>query len=158
MTGGRTTEDSGRTTPRLRLSTSVVRPLEGASVVVVTRDGVLMVERGSGVFAGRWSFPGGKSEPGEEAETTARRELFEEARITVGPMVRLGAFEPAPEVMPLRLTVFAARSDGRRVTAGDDALRAAYVPFHAVLTRPTTPGAPGWIVRAVLALADPPLI
>jgi 8-oxo-dGTP pyrophosphatase MutT (NUDIX family) len=130
----------------------------GASVVVITRDGVLMVERGSGAFAGRWSFPGGKSEPGEDAETTGRRELYEEARITIGPMRRLGTFEPAPELMPLRLTVFAARSDGRPVTAGDDAVRAAYVPFYAVLTRPTTPGAPGWIVRALLALADPPLV
>jgi 8-oxo-dGTP pyrophosphatase MutT (NUDIX family) len=130
----------------------------GASVVVLTRDGVLMVERGSGVFAGRWSFPGGKSEAGEDAETTARRELFEETGLTIGPMLRLGGFQPAPEVTPLHLTVFAARSDGRAVAAGDDALRAAYVPFCEVLTRPTTPGAPGWIARALIALADPPLI
>jgi hypothetical protein len=31
-------------------------------------------------------------------------------------------------------------------------LRAEFVPFHAVLARPVTAGAPGWIARALMAL------
>jgi ADP-ribose pyrophosphatase YjhB (NUDIX family) len=130
---------------------------EGASVIVLARDGVLMVERARAPFAGVWSFPGGRSEPGEAAEATARRELLEETGLTVGRLIRLGAFKPAPERTPLRLTVFAARAGAGRPQPGDDAVKAEFVPLSAVLERRTTPGAAGWIARALAALAEPPL-
>jgi 8-oxo-dGTP diphosphatase len=128
----------------------------GASVIVLERGAVLMVRRAKGPFAGRWSFPGGRSESGEAGEATARRELGEETGLAVGSLVRLGSFRPAPEQSPLVLTVFAARAAGGAVRAGDDALQAEFVAFRAVLVRPTTPGAAGWITRALIALADPP--
>lgn len=132
--------------------------MKAASVVVLRRDSVLMVERGRPPFQGLWSFPGGRAEPGEEAEATARRELFEESRLEIGAMTRLGAFHPAPELSPLLLTVFAGRAATTDPQPGDDALRAEFVPFGRVLTRPRTVGAAGWIVRALLALAEPPLL
>jgi 8-oxo-dGTP pyrophosphatase MutT (NUDIX family) len=131
--------------------------IEGASVIVLRRGAVLMVLRGRGLMEGHWSFPGGRVEAGEDAEAAARRELFEETALTVGSLVRLGAFQPAPDVSPLRLTVFAARAATGEPRAGDDALRAEFVPFHDVLQRRTTPGAPGWIARALIGLAFPPL-
>ena len=130
---------------------------EGASVVVVGRAGVLMVERGGGLFPGHWSFPGGRAEPGEDAEAAARRELFEETGVTVGALVPLGTFRPAPDLSPLRLTVFAARAGDAAPVAGDDAVRAEFVPFAGVLMRRTTPGAAGWVAKALAATADPPL-
>jgi ADP-ribose pyrophosphatase YjhB (NUDIX family) len=129
----------------------------GASVVVLTRDGVLMVERARAPFEGVWSFPGGRSERGEEAEATARRELLEETGLDVGRLIRLGTFKPAPDRTPLTLTVFAARAGEGAPQPGDDALKAEFVPLSAVLERRTTPGAAGWIARALAALADPPL-
>ncbi len=36
---------------------------ESASVIVLKRDAVLMVERGRAPFLGLWSFPGGRAEP-----------------------------------------------------------------------------------------------
>ena len=131
---------------------------EGASVVVLRRDAVLMVERGRPPFEGLWSFPGGRAEPGEDTVTAARRELLEETGTTVGNLVRIGAFRPAPDFSALRLTVFAARAGAGEPRAGDDALQAEFVPFGAVLTRRATPGAPAWIARALVALSEPPLL
>jgi 8-oxo-dGTP diphosphatase len=128
---------------------------QGASVVVLRRDSVLMVRRARPPLQGLWSFPGGRAEPGEDAEATARRELVEETGLAVGPLARLGAFRPAPEFSALVLTVFAARAGVGEPRAGDDAVEAEFVPFESVLARPLTPGAPGWIARAVEALAPP---
>ena len=130
----------------------------GSSVIVLRRDAVLMVERARPPFQGLWSFPGGRAEPGEDTEATARRELLEETGLTVGRLVRLGAFQPAPHVSPLLLTVFAARAGSGVPRAGDDALRAEFVPLERVLARPATAGAAGWIARGIAALADPPIL
>jgi 8-oxo-dGTP pyrophosphatase MutT (NUDIX family) len=135
-----------------------LKATQGASVIVLGPGSVLMVERARPPLQGLWSFPGGRSEPGEDAEATARRELLEETGLSVGPLIRLGEFQPAPDKSPLRLTVFAARAGKGTPRAGDDARSAEFVPLAEVLSRPLTPGAPGWITRAVLALSDPPLL
>jgi len=52
---------------------------EVAVGVVAVRDGrLLLVRRGRGVGAGRWSLPGGRVEPGETLTEAVRRELREE--------------------------------------------------------------------------------
>lgn len=127
--------------------------MEGASVIVLRRDAVLMVERAGGAFSGMWSFPGGRSEPGESAAATARRELLEETGIEAARLVRLGAFEPLPG---FRLTVFAASAPATLPKAAGDAAQAEYVPLSAVLMRRATPGAARWVARALTALAAPP--
>ena len=125
----------------------------GASVIVLRPAAVLMVERGRPPFDGVWSFPGGRSLAGEEAEEAARRELLEETSLSVGPLLHLGAFSPAPDRSPLRLDVFCARAGEGEPAAGDDALRAEFVPLATVLQRRRTPGSIGWISRAILTLA-----
>lgn len=131
---------------------------EGASVIVLTRAAVLMVERARPPFQGLWSFPGGRAESGEDAAAVARRELREETGLEVGRMVRLGSFCPCPDASSFRLTVFAARAGIGEPRAGDDALQAEFVPLDTVLTRSATSGAAGWIARALLALSEPPLL
>ena len=128
---------------------------EGASVIVLKHDAVLMVERARSPFRGLWSFPGGRADPGEDPEATARRELLEETGLEVGRVVRLGAFNPNPgDVPPFHLTVFAARMLDGSPRASDDALRAEFVPLPLILTRKTTAGAASWIARAIARLAD----
>lgn len=127
-----------------------VRATAGASMIVLRRDAVLMVRRAHEPAKGLWSFPAGREEPGEDAEANARRELLEETGLAVGALVGLGTFSPAPG---FRVTVFAARAGVGDPVAGDDAERAEYVPFSAVLTRPLTRGAAGWIARAIFELS-----
>lgn len=126
----------------------------GASMIVIRREAVLMVQRSRRPAEGLWSFPGGRAEPGEDAEANARRELMEETGLSVGPVKRLGDFRPAGT--SFHIAVFAARAGGGEPKAGDDAARAEFVPFSSVLTRPLTPGAAGWIARAIATLATEP--
>jgi 8-oxo-dGTP diphosphatase len=130
---------------------------QGSSVIMLRRDAVLMVERSRAPLQGLWSFPGGRAEPGESAETTARRELYEETGLEVDRLVRLGAFQPTGGMAPFALTVFGARAGRGTPVPGDDALNAEFVPFARVLARPLTPGAAGWIATALIALSEPPL-
>jgi 8-oxo-dGTP diphosphatase len=129
----------------------------GASMIVLRRDAVLMVERSREPSKGLWSFPAGRAEPGEDPESNARRELFEETGLVVGSVVRLGLFHPPSAGPAFDITVFAARAVEGVPRVGDDAAQAEFVPFSAVLTRPLTAGAVGWIVRAIAALSEPQL-
>ena len=64
--------------------------LAGVGVLVVRDGQVLMGRRTSAHGRGTWSPPGGKAEPGETAEETARRELDEETGL-VGAVPRVVA-------------------------------------------------------------------
>jgi ADP-ribose pyrophosphatase YjhB (NUDIX family) len=132
--------------------------MQGASLIVLKRASVLMVERARAPSEGLWSFPAGRLEAGEDAETAARRELFEETGLTVGRLAVLGTFHPPGAIPPFQLTVFAARWQSGEPQAGDDARSAEFVSLERVLLRPLTPGAAGWIAKALLALASPPLL
>jgi 8-oxo-dGTP pyrophosphatase MutT (NUDIX family) len=140
-----------------RSGAELTRAKAGSSLVVLRREAVLMVERARAPSRGLWSFPAGRAEPGEDAETTARRELFEETGLTVGPLLRLGEFCPPGAPADFCLTVFAGRAGDGMPVAGDDALRAEFVPFGRVLERRLTAGAAGWIARAIAALSAPHL-
>jgi ADP-ribose pyrophosphatase YjhB (NUDIX family) len=133
-------------------------PADGASVVVVRRDAVLMVERRKPPLQGLWSFPGGKSEAGENPEQTARRELLEETGLRLGRLIRIGTTKPKVDDPLFRLAVFAARAGEGSPRAMDDAAKAEFVAFAHVLTRRTTPGAAAWVARAVAVLAEPTLL
>jgi len=61
-------------------------PRVGIGIVVLRGDEVLLVRRGQPPALGAWSLPGGGQELGETAEAAARRELFEETGLEVGPL------------------------------------------------------------------------
>ena len=65
--------------------------LRVVAAAVIARDGrVLIAQRPVGKWqAGRWEFPGGKVEPGEDEETAVRRELMEELGVRVDAAQRL---------------------------------------------------------------------
>jgi ADP-ribose pyrophosphatase YjhB (NUDIX family) len=59
------------------------QPLVGVGAVIFRDDEVLLVRRGQEPALGSWSLPGGLVELGETLEDALRRELAEEAGITV---------------------------------------------------------------------------
>ena len=80
------------------------------ALAIPLRDGKLLVARRpeGGHLAGRWEFPGGKLEPGEEPAAAARRELEEETGLIARRLEPLVIVVHDYTEMPLRLHVFLA--------------------------------------------------
>ena len=128
-----------------------------ASVIVLKRDAVCLVHRDRAPMAGLWSFPGGRLEPGETPAEAARRELAEETGLKVAELVPLGDFDPTGEGV-IQLNVFAASWQGGEPVAASDAADARFCPLQVLADVPLTPGARGWLARAIVALCpDLPL-
>ena len=71
------------------------------AVTLLLDDGVpafLLTRRASSLrgHAGQWALPGGRADPGEEPGETARRELFEELGLGLGPDAELGLLDDYP--------------------------------------------------------------
>jgi mutator protein MutT len=114
---------------------------DGASMVVLNQNKVLLVRRGRLPFAGLWSLPGGKAEGGETPREAARRELREETGIEAdveGVLDKVTV--AAPGGASYRLTVFYGRPIGGSLTTGSDADTAEWVPLDDIEARPMTPG------------------
>ena len=114
---------------------------EGASIVVLNQNKVLLVRRGRVPFAGLWSLPGGKIEGSESPRDAARRELKEETGIEAdveGVLDRVKVAAPGDKTY--RLTVFYGRLTGGLLKAGGDAETAQWVPLDDVEARPMTAG------------------
>ncbi|MCI4335571.1 MAG: A/G-specific adenine glycosylase [Thermoplasmata archaeon] len=79
-----------------------------ASVVAVRRRGRWLVQRrpSTGLLGGLWELPGGKQEPGELPEDTARRELREETGLTVGSLRLAGVVRHSYTHFQVELHVF----------------------------------------------------
>ncbi len=98
-----------------------------ASVVALEARGRWFVQRreAPGLLHGLWEFPGGKLEAGETPLLAARRELFEETGLQVGPLTDQGTFRHSYSHLTVELHLFRAhvpripssvRSNGRWVT------------------------------------------
>ena len=139
------------------METPLPETVFAASVIVLKRNAVCLVRRDRPPMAGLWSFPGGRLEPGETTAEVAHRELAEETGLTVGGLVALGDFDPTGEGA-IRLDVFAARWQGGEPVAASDAADARFCPLQVLADVPMTPGARGWLARAIVALCpDLPL-
>jgi len=90
-----------------------------AVIVLVEHAGACLLARQAGWDAGRYSVLAGFVEPGESAEQTVRREVFEEAGVTVTAM-RYHASQPWPFPGALMLGFFAKAEDARIEVDGDE--------------------------------------
>jgi len=61
-------------------------PATAASVALVRGDQVLLIRRAFAPFAGLWTLPGGRCEPGEDAREAAIREVREELGLAVAQL------------------------------------------------------------------------
>jgi mutator protein MutT len=108
-------------------------PIQGVSVLVRHDGRVLLVKRGRNPFAGTWSLPGGRIEPGETAEAAAIREVREETGIAISGLTRIDRVEVAvPKAAggveaSFVLVVFAGEFKSGALAAGDDAADARWV-------------------------------
>ena len=79
-------------------------------VLVDQRNHLLATQRpDGGSLAGKWEFPGGKIENGEDQETALRRELREELCIEVGDLSALSPVIHEYEFGTIRLWPFMSR-------------------------------------------------
>lgn len=56
----------------------MTRTPNAASVALIDRDRVLLIQRNRKPYFGMWTLPGGRLEPGESPEEAAQREVLEE--------------------------------------------------------------------------------
>jgi ADP-ribose pyrophosphatase YjhB (NUDIX family) len=108
-------------------------PKIGIGIIVLRGEEVLLIKRGRPPAQFAWSLPGGGQELGETAEQAARRELFEETGLTVGPLTLIGHVDSIHrdenDFIQWHYTIldFAAVYKGGEARAGDDVLELAWV-------------------------------
>jgi 8-oxo-dGTP diphosphatase len=73
------------------------RPMLTADILVIAEVGerrsVLLIERGSEPFKGRWALPGGFVDEGEQVAEAAPRELREETGLELANLELLGVWD-----------------------------------------------------------------
>ena len=137
-------------------------PRPAASAIVFRGASVLIVERGKGALSGTWSLPGGHIEPGEKAQDTAARELFEETGLVVALEGLVGVhdaiFRDGEGALRAHyvLSVFWGRSTEGMPVAATDVRDARFVPVSDVDSYRMTPGAQDIIRRAYARSREAP--
>lgn len=107
------------------------------AVVIDDDDRLLLVRRGRGAAAGRWSIPGGRVDPGEAVAAAVVRELAEETGLEgmcdrfLGWVERIGD-EHHFVILDFVVSVL----DTTAARPGDDAAEVAWVPLDDVACWP----------------------
>lgn len=119
-------------------------PVVGVGVVVLNEDNeVLLIQRGKEPNIGLWTIPGGRQEPGETLQETARREILEETGVKIGPLVLVDVVDlirrndDGSLLRHYALIDYAARYVSGEPTPGGDAAQVAWVPVDAIEERVT---------------------
>ncbi|MFN3653675.1 MAG: thiamine phosphate synthase [Armatimonadota bacterium] len=106
-------------------------PVAGAAVVCLLRDQVLLVRRGKEPNFGRWSYPGGRINPGETARQAAVREALEETGLRMRVLDVIDVYDAIfPPWHYCVADFLAVPEDETAPMAGDDVLEARWVPFE----------------------------
>lgn len=117
------------------------RPEVAVGAVAVQDDALLLIRRGHGPAAGRWSVPSGRIERGETAAEAVVRELREETGLegVCGPLIdwaELISDEAHFVILNFEVVIL----DRQDPVAGDDAAEARWVPLGEVEALHLTPG------------------
>ena len=112
------------------------------AVVFDAEGRLLLVQRANPPAQGRWSLPGGRVEPGEQAQDAVRREVREETGLDVEVIREVGTvIRPAPSGGQYVIRDFLAGPIGEvEVRAGDDAADARFVALAEMSELPLSEG------------------
>ena len=121
-----------------------------ASVALLRRDDVLLIQRARPPSEGLWTLPGGRLEPGETAESCAERELKEELGLAVFALRRVTQLLHGQH----RLEVFATEAFEGEITPDPSEVRAwRWVRLDQISGLRTTPGL-GEVLQAAFRMFD----
>ncbi len=133
-------------------------PRAGVSVAIFKGGGVVLVQRGKGIYRGLWSLPGGAIELGETAVAAARRELWEETGLLASDLTLSDVADAivrdssGAAVTHYTIAVYAADQVSGTLAAAADAMDAGLFGPEARKRLNRTPGLEAAIARARLAL------
>jgi 8-oxo-dGTP diphosphatase len=119
-----------------------------ASVALVHKGRVLLIQRARAPYLGMWSLPGGRLEPGEDAETAATREVREEVGLrayALRPIAKLNLGDNRQ----FRLQVFATEAFEGEIVPSDEIAAHRWVGPEGVEGMNVTPHLPEVIERAL---------
>ena len=111
------------------------RPAVTADCIVITREAepkVLLIQRGSEPFKGRWAFPGGFMNMDETTEQCAIRELEEETGLQVNNVIQIEAYSKVdrdPRGRTVTVAYLAILDRPLAVIGQDDAAKAEWWPL-----------------------------
>ena len=94
-------------------------PKVAVVVLVSEGDRLLFVQRGAEPQIGKWCFPGGYVDQGEQVEAAARREVREETGLEVEITVLIGVYSLPSN--PVIVVAYSGKVTGGRLVAGTDA-------------------------------------
>lgn len=123
-----------------------------ASVALIDRDRVLLIQRARAPYLGLWTLPGGRLEPGETPEEAAVREVREEVGLDcyrLMPVRRmwLGADRR------FELQVFATEAFEGEIAASEEVTATRWATMHGFAGLRTTPEL-GEVIEAAFRLFD----
>lgn len=101
---------------------------------------VLLIERGTEPYRGRWALPGGFVDIDEDLHDAAVRELAEETGIEANELRQLGAYgapDRDPRMRVVSVVFWTMIPDLDEPRGGDDAADAFLVPIDDVLADPS---------------------
>lgn len=102
-----------------------------AVAALIVRDGeILLGKRGPGTRSpGKWSFPAGFVERGEQVEAATAREVREETGLEIEPGQLFGLFSEPGEMVVLAVYEATLRSQAAMAAAGDDLADLGWFPL-----------------------------
>ena len=115
-----------------------------AGVVLLRKDGAMLMQHRDqkpGLpYAGKWSIPSGRQEPGETPEECARRELLEETGYRSGPLEPLMVVSDREDTgSEYILTIFWACYDGLQLLKCHEGQDLQFVERSSAAAYPTPP-------------------
>jgi ADP-ribose pyrophosphatase YjhB (NUDIX family) len=108
-------------------------PKLAVAALIVRNGQILLGKRGPGTRSpGKWSFPAGFVERGEQVEAATGREVFEETGLEIEPGELVGLFSEPGETVVLAVYEATLRNPDAVPVAADDLVELGWFPLDAL--------------------------